>query len=210
MRLFLAIELSERARGHLSTVAQGWRGQWRQRWPRVAWVREENLHVTLKFLGAVPETDLAPLCEALNQTARPGVIRLFAQSVRCFPHNRSPRIITAVMTESAPQLEELYVSIEDACAKCGFGREQRKYRPHVTLGRARVPLPRPAIPCLLEDAGDRWPGPDFEVNEFVLMQSQLHPHGSRYTPLARFPLAQPLNLPCFCPANPLSSDPNKH
>jgi 2'-5' RNA ligase len=95
-------------------------------------------------------------------------------------------VIAAAMAGDVERLGELYAKIEDAGHAAGFPREGRAYRPHATLARARMAMPASNRNRMTEATRGHWPGPAMTATEFVLMHSQLHPQGSRYTPLARF------------------------
>jgi 2'-5' RNA ligase len=184
MRLFLAIELPDDVREHLVRVQQAIAGLA----PKASLTKPENLHVTLKFLGEVDERRTAELCDSLAKVTG-AVIELSADRLECFPTRGPLRIIAAGMRGSEKALAGVHGAIEQRCRYLGFESETRRYRPHVTLARAKG-----------SDGGDRrkldeasaefWPGPSWRVGEFVLMQSRLRPQGAEYVVAARFPLAQ--------------------
>ena len=182
MRLFLAIELPSDVRDHLGRVQEALKPVA----SKASWTRVENLHLTLKFLGEVSDADAAQVCEKLKCVAVGAPIELCAAGIECFPLRGPVRVIGAAMTGDVERLGELHAQIEEACAASGFAREPRAYRPHATLARARVPMPGSSRDRMSERTRQLWPGPRMEATEFVLMHSQLHPKGSRYTPVARF------------------------
>jgi RNA 2',3'-cyclic 3'-phosphodiesterase len=182
MRLFLAIELSDPFRQHLARVQEGLGAV-----TKTGWTRPQNLHLTLKFLGEVPDERVGELCEGLRAVVAAGPIRLQAEQLLCFPSNGPVRIISAGL-RGTPELADLVERIESACEPLGFGRERRLYRPHITLGRARSPLPGALRRRLADACAGRWPGPEMAAGEFILMASELSHHGSRYTRAATFEL----------------------
>jgi 2'-5' RNA ligase len=196
MRLFTAIELSTPARNHLAGLARKWTENWGEEllglsndeYPRVSWVRPENLHVTLKFLGEVPEPQVPKVCQALSDWASPGPMRLNADHIECLPPRGPVRVIAAGVGGDVGRLTLLHREIDRACGLLGFAAESRQYRPHVTLARAKVPLPSHVREHLASAGNPHMPGPAFDVAEFVLMESRLHPQGAEYLPVARFPL----------------------
>ena len=183
MRLFLAIELSNDVRGHLVAARQ----RLEAGLPKIAYTRAENLHLTLKFLGDVEEKKL----EAINTSLamiRSSAIELRGAGIDCFPSRGPIRIVAARLEGSVAPLRALVERIEQRCRFLGFEKEQRAYRPHVTLGRAR-PVLSAKFRQLAHDATvDLWPGPVFSPREFVLMNSQLSDKGSIYSVVARFPI----------------------
>ena len=182
MRLFIAIDLSDAARQHLERVQAALRSVA----PGASFTRPDNLHLTLKFLGETPDAQVPALCSALAPLAPAAPLELATTAMVCFPPHGPLRIIGAQLGPLEPALRELQHRIEQACESLGHARENRAYRAHVTLARARQPL-RGQVRQQLEDATAAfWPGPLTTVRQFVLYQSQLNPKGSIYTPLARF------------------------
>lgn len=196
MRLFLAIELSEQARKQLAALSQLWQDTWGERllgksprpYPRCSWVRPQNLHVTLKFLGEVEESRVARVCLALEQVRMPGVLQLQPDRIELLPPRGPVRVIAVGLGGDIIPLKELHKSIQWECKAIGFPPEGRKYRPHVTLARARVPLHAVARPTLVEAASSHLPAAPMQAREFVLMESRLHRDAAEYIPLAHFGL----------------------
>lgn len=195
MRLFLAVELPDSVRLKLAGLCQEWKDNWTEEllrlgaeYPRPSWVRPENLHVTIKFLGEVADEDVPKLCDALATVRSVSPIKLWPDRVDCLPPNGPIRIICAGLVGDLDRFSEVHRQIDEQCQAIGFRPERRKYRPHVTLARLRQWLPSHARKALARASAKRLPAPDFIVSEFVLMQSHLDPQGARYLPVARFPL----------------------
>ena len=185
MRLFLAIELPDEVRGHLMVARQ----RLEAGLPKIAYTRAENLHLTLKFLGEVEQKKLEAITTSLAMI-RASAIELRAGGIDCFPGRGPIRIVTAGLEGTVRPLRALVEAIEQGCRFLGFEKEQRAYRPHVTLGRAR-PVLSAKFRQLADDATvDLWPGPGFAPREFVLMNSQLSNAGSIYSVVARFPIGE--------------------
>jgi len=149
----------------------------------VKWVRPENIHLSLKFLGDVEEAREPELREALRRAAgargeqRPLILQIAGFGV--FPDYHRPHVVWAGVTPD-PGLELLQHAVEQAFAPLGFPTEARAFRPHVTLGRAaRDGRPRDftGLEAILA-------GTDFDetvtVAEVDLMQSTLQPNGPVY------------------------------
>src|SRR5688572_14899708 len=133
--MFIAIELPEEVRTHLVEVRRRLEGAL----PKIAYTRAENLHITLKFLGDVEPKKVATITDSLAMI-KPPRIELTAGGIECFPNRGPIRIVTAALKGKLPPLRGLVESIEQRCKFLGFEREQRSYRPHVTIGRARPVL----------------------------------------------------------------------
>jgi 2'-5' RNA ligase len=190
MRLFLSIELQDGVRKHIAGMCRDWKEAWYdyQDSRDVSWVRPQNLHVTLKFLGEVADNDVPALCAALKTVESPGPASLVPERVECFPDRGPVRVITLAMGGDEGRLVLLHGKIEERCEPLGHEPERRRYRPHITLARCRRPLPPHKRAKLIGEGNRRLPGPLFEAKEFVLVESRLKPDGAEYLPLARFPL----------------------
>jgi len=177
MRLFVAIELGEEfsrrlveMQDALRAVAMG-----------VSFTKPENLHLTLKFIGEVEEQRVSALCDALKGVPQVGQFDLNLIGPDFLPERGPIRIIGASV-DGGEKLLSLQSAIEEACASQQIPRENRGYRPHITLARARRPLRRSAQNRLLEAIPESTSG-SMPVDEFVLMLSQLTDKGSQYSVL---------------------------
>jgi len=155
----------------------------------VRWVRDEGLHVTMKFLGPVTRDGLEALCEELQDirsTFR--VFRLCIKNLGVFPDLRRPRVVWAGV-ESA-DLPRLARAVEEAAARAGFGTEQRPFRPHITLGRVKDTRGWPRLREVLAARRAIEVG-TCEVTELVAYRSDLRPSGAVYTKLWTIPFDNP-------------------
>jgi RNA 2',3'-cyclic 3'-phosphodiesterase len=159
----------------------------------VAWVAPGNLHLTLKFLGSVPEARIDAVAGALREAsgdASPFEARL--RGLGAFPSARRPRVVWAGVTEGAADMIELARRVDAALAALGFPRDERPFSPHVTLGRVREPGRSPALTEALDSAATREFG-RMRVPSASLMRSELGPGGARYTELATVRLGRPVS-----------------
>jgi 2'-5' RNA ligase len=149
----------------------------------VKWVRPENIHLSLKFLGEVEEGRGSELQTALQRAAgagpEPRPIALQISGFGVFPDYHRPNVLWAGVTPE-PGLELLQHSVEQAFAPLGFPTEARAFRPHVTLGRAsRDARPR-EFAGLKELLTEMHFDETVSVGEVDLMQSTLKPEGPVY------------------------------
>ncbi len=161
----------------------------RLRSPRdgIAWVRRTNLHVTLKFLGAAVDSQkLGPLAEALARIAdATAPFEVQTRGTGGFPDLRRPRVVWAGLEGAG--LGALAQQVESAAASMGFERGQRPWSPHLTIGRVKHSRLEETARQLLESGGDRNFGVS-RIETLTLYRSHLSAQGSRYEPLASFPL----------------------
>lgn len=155
---------------------------------RISWVRLQNLHLTLKFLGESPVDKIAALNEALQAVASKH--QAFAYSFdKCgvFGSRYDPRVIW-VGAESHPEaMKKLAHEVLDACAAAGFPRDRQNFVPHLTLGRIK----KLADKNHFQDVMRHLPAATYQqlsVREFHLYESVLHTTGPEYTILSTFRL----------------------
>ena len=183
MRLFVALEIPSAVRQNLATLLDSMRAVTKE--PR--WVRAENLHVTLKFLGEIAETKVDAVRSALTAIHSDKIIALDFRGLGFFPDEKHPRVFWAGL-EASPNLKALAGDIEGAMEKLGIPHEKREFSPHLTLARfERLRLPE-ALRKLVTDNQQREFG-SLRTNEFRLIQSKLKPAGAEYTTVATFQFA---------------------
>jgi 2'-5' RNA ligase len=181
-RLFIAIELPSHVRRTLADHIQ----HLREAVPdaSASWAREENLHLTLKFLGDAEPTRVEALSQAILQAANTvGPFEINIESCGAFPPNGRARVLWIGVEDPRSQLASLHRTLEDECAKVGFAREQRLFRPHLTIARLRNPTgARRLIQVHKETDFDR---ETVMVCHLALIRSELRSEGSRHTVVAR-------------------------
>jgi len=152
---------------------------------RARWVRPENIHLTLKFLGNIPVGHVASIGEVLRVVARAhGRFSLAAAGVGVFPDARRPKVIWAGLTRRPEALTPLQQDLDGRLAALGFPREEKPFRSHLTIGRFRAEgLPGPVADAVKRYAAVQFG--TFTVDEIVLMKSDLRPEGPLYEQLAR-------------------------
>ena len=147
--------------------------------PQVKWVRAENLHVTLKFLGETQPEKLTPLQNGLALIRSPEPVRLEFRSLDFFPNDKRPRVFWAGMEASA-NLKSLAADIDYAAHRLGFPLEERPFTPHLTLARFQPPGIAPKLRELIQGRSAQSFG-SLTTSEFHLIESKLKPGGAEYT-----------------------------
>jgi len=178
-RLFVAIRPPQPVRDQLVDAMEGIDG--------ARWVDEENLHLTLRFIGEVERPAANDLAAALETITAPP-FTLVTEGIGHFEkrnrYGSRPRTLWARVPRTG-LLEELRLKVERACETAGLGRETRRFTPHITL--ARLPPSCGEIGGWLARFGDLRAGP-WEVHEFILYESHLGHTGSFYEPVTAFAL----------------------
>ena len=185
MRLFTAIDLSEQVRQHLARAAESLRAQ--SALKDLSWIKPENLHITLKFLGDIPDAAVSNLKSGLARLTVPEM-SLTPSHFLVLPGQGPARVLAVNIAGDTEPLAKVFAQIESAVQPLGVRRESRAYKPHITLARIRRPsrqltaktLAKLVDPSLL-------PAPLFLATAFTLYQSQLNPKGAIYAPVARVP-----------------------
>jgi len=175
MRLFIAVPLPAHPQSDATRILRGLRAR---DWP-VRWVRDDGLHVTLKFFGEVTSDRVDAIAEMLTLASKdmqPLAMTLTAASV--LPSARRPRVITLDL-ETESDLELLQDRLERLGEQLGFPPEGRPFRPHVTLGRVREGH---RLPSGWDSELERIsPGDGFLADRVALFESRLTPEGPMYT-----------------------------
>lgn len=177
-RLFIAFTLPDPVRDVLAALAQPIAG--------VNWTRPEQLHVTLRFLGDVPEAQIEPMIARLA-TVQVAPFILPIERTGSFPPGRPPRVLWAGVGSGHPRLFQLRQRLDDAVLASGLPLDVRTFHPHVTLARCTENAAASALRWLA--ARKEFTAPPFRVEAFDLYASDLRPEGAVHTLRRRFPLS---------------------
>lgn len=185
IRAFIAIELSAELKALLGQVAQ----ELQKRIPEkaVRWVKPEAMHLTLVFLGNTPLSKIEPVKVAMTTAARQTLpMEMAAVGLGCFPSTRRPQNIWVGIREQTGQMEKLKHLLDAGLEPLGFKPEDRKFSPHLTLGRVNKRTGRSdeqQVGQVIESAtlGELGAMP---VDRILLIKSNLQPTGPIYSPLA--------------------------
>ena len=168
-RLFVAVELPDRIREALEAISHGL--------PGANWVRPDNLHLTLRFLGEMDE-DEADSVRAQLESVEGSAFCLELCGLGQFLGSRHAETLWAAVAESEP-LTRLRKSVDRAISAAGLNVPKKNFHAHVTVARLRnTPLPR--LKEYLAEFGD-FRTEAFDVDEFALISSVLRPEGAVYT-----------------------------
>jgi 2'-5' RNA ligase len=176
IRLFVGIELPEATRERLSILCAGL--------PGAKWVKPENLHLTLRFIGEVENGLAEDIDDALCRVRAPR-FDLDLGGVGFFGKPAAARVLWAGVAKSEP-LSHVQMKVETAVQRAGLPAEERRFSPHITLARLKsAPLQR--LRRYVGENADFRAGP-IAVERFVLFSSFLSSSGAIYTPEAYYDL----------------------
>lgn len=156
---------------------------------KVKWVEPHNLHLTLKFLGDVDLLEIPELCQAVTDAvAELPPFEIEARGAGAFPDLRHPRTVWLGVGRGTEEMVQLHDIVEQSLAPLGFRQEQRRFRPHLTIGRVRGG--GPGIAELAENLAEQadFAGGVSSVEEVVVLSSELSRTGPTYEVLATAPL----------------------
>jgi len=181
-RMFCAFELPESLRVRIKEHAD----RVREIVPDAAssWSRPENIHLTLKFFGNVDQAQAPIISDVLARVAKESApIELTIGGTGVFPRPSRPQVLWIGVDDRTGALAKLQKRVEDECGREGFPKEDRAFRPHLTIARIRNPhnanrLAEAHLRCEFAPA-------ELLLNELVLFRSELSPKGSKYTPISR-------------------------
>ncbi len=186
MRLFIAVDISEEVGAAVAALAT----RLRQANADVGWVKPENFHLTLKFLGETPDGQLGDIKAALDLTATArGAFEMEMRGMGCFPDRGAPRVVWVGVGAGRDALTALAHDVESAMEGLGFARERREFAAHLTIGRVRSPRGAERLRHLLEAEADTGFG-RCGVDALRLYKSTLSPGGSIYEVLHEAKLGQ--------------------
>lgn len=187
-RLFISIELSEEVRKEIGKFVKKLQ---RRYWP-VRWLALENIHIALAFLGWMEPKIVSRITSHVSQAV--SGIKLFEVKIRgigCFPDEKRPRVVWLGLAGDLKSLVKLQKRVLGELREMGFKMEERKFVPHLTLGRVK----RGTRIGALRNLGDQISrmkveefGNKIWVNRVSLMESILRKEGPEYRELGRIGL----------------------
>ncbi|MHB8519701.1 MAG: RNA 2',3'-cyclic phosphodiesterase [Limisphaerales bacterium] len=189
IRAFVAIAVPAHVLDRIKQVQQKFRSRLRD--GSVRWLRPDQIHLTLRFLGNVPANQLGELKDSLERVCGPvRPFSLHAEGAGSFPDVNRPRILWVGLTGDVEAFRGLEARLAPAVAAFGDHAEDRDFSPHLTVGRVKTSDPGEVrrIGDLVAAAGtDQWG--EWRVEEVKLMRSDLSAAGVAYRCLAAVPLA---------------------
>tara|TARA_S200000501_G_scaffold361943_1_gene390856 strand:- start:4296 stop:4874 length:579 start_codon:yes stop_codon:yes gene_type:complete len=158
---------------------------------KIRWVRNMQLHLTLKFLGHTPEDEIKKIIEKIRPITE--ITRPFSLSVSgtgCFPNPNRPRTLWLGVAGDIGPLINLVNEIRNSLDSIGFPSENNDYVPHITMARIQYPQKHtPNVKLFLHSSYDAI---DFPADRVQFFSSELLPDGAVYTLLNSFPLGETL------------------
>ncbi len=190
MRIFIAVELPAKSREKIDTIINYFKTQLPNQ--SLKWVGAENLHLTIKFIGEIPEEALSKVKIIIDDVlAQQPVFSISIEGLGMFPNLNNPRVIWLGIIGGDP-LVSIHHQLNQSLAQIGVKSDHRPLSPHLTIARVRQGVDRSTLSIL----GNKLAG--FRVNSLgsimvdhiTLFQSIIKPTGPHYKALYHRPLNQ--------------------
>ena len=179
VRCFVAVEVEDEIRARLAEAQEALAAAG----SHVRWSRPESLHVTLKFLGDIEESNVGAVCTIVESVAAAhDAFAVEVAGLGAFPNPRRPRVVFARMSDPTNTLAAMARALDERATAVGVSRDRRPFRPHLTLGRVKSGRGMADLTQALAAYEARAFGGQ-TVSQISLMRSELRPSGAVYTRL---------------------------
>lgn len=181
-RIFTAIDVSDEARTQCADHIEKLRNEFPNL--RVGWEKPEKLHLTLKFLGDVDETQLRNLTESVTATARQfAEFKLKISQTGVFPAKRNAQILWLGVSNEQGILPEVNRILEDECERRGLTKEKRGFKAHLTIARLREP--HQSLKLMEKHLSENFRSDEFTISGVTIYESVLQKFGSIYSVVSK-------------------------
>jgi len=180
IRAFLAFELPPDIKEQVRQVSE----ELKRSKMDVRWVKPDNIHLTIVFLGNVREGDISAMAREIEQVScgfHP--FEIYMKGIGIFPDMRRPRVLWAGYAGDIERMAMLRDVLHERLAPFEIKEEKRQFRPHLTIGRFRNPGRRNPMLDNVIKQHEGLSSRAFQVSELVLFKSELRPQGPEYTKL---------------------------
>ncbi len=185
IRTFIAVPISQRLGANVVQLM----GRLEESGASYNWLGEENLHITLNFVGDMPEVETPKFCNDVKAIVeKHRKFGVMVTGLSAFPSPEQPRVIWMGITEGVRELKQLNNDIAELLSHWGFPKERHDYEPHLTMGRVQR---GGRWNDELVERVERYANHDtgwFQASEVIVYSSFLDRSGPTYTPMSRIRL----------------------
>ena len=180
--MFCAFELPEAVRKGISEHSRKVRDAVPD--ATASWSRPENIHLTVKFFGNVDQAKVPAISAAAVRVVKDfSPVQIEVGKTGVFPRPSRPQVLWIGIEDASGGLAKLQKQLEDEFAREGFAKEDRAFRPHLTI--ARIRKPHDAARLAQTHLEMNFNTVELTLTELVLFRSELSSKGSKYTPISR-------------------------
>ncbi len=184
-RVFVAIDISDEARRIVAARISAFRNDASS--SAIKWIRPDNLHLTLQFVGDVDNGQLQPVVNSVKKISEQfRKFRLSLQGVGAFPSPSKARVLWIGIHDEDSNCVKIKESLEHEFRQLGIAGDRKPVTPHLTV--ARIKDPRAARPLIEKYLNTEFEPIDFDVAKIVTYESKLLPTGSIYSKIATLAL----------------------
>ncbi|MBN1899021.1 MAG: RNA 2',3'-cyclic phosphodiesterase [Spirochaetes bacterium] len=185
-RCFIAIDLPERIKTIISDMVMVVKKDFSL---PIRWVKEENYHITLKFLAEISQNRIDRIKSFMKDLERDRI--LFSMNIEeagVFPPKGAPRVVWLGFKEATGNLIRIFKTLDGSLKRIGFKPEKRDFKPHITLARIKYLKQDEgnefyALLNRLKEKAIGYAERQFSINSLTLFKSELTPQGSVYSRL---------------------------
>ncbi len=186
MRAFIAIDLPPEIREGISDLIRQFK---KIQQASIKYVDNENLHITLKFLGDSDDRTINSLLENLK-TVSPSMSSIYVETAGTFPGDFFPKVAWVGILKNK-ELNELYNRIENAAVNAGFSADERDFQPHITIARIKGKASEGWIQLVRDKSHEKFGS--YKPQGYTVYRSDLSANGPVYTRIAFFPFKEDSN-----------------
>lgn len=185
IRSFLAFELPSEIKKVVARVSE----ELRQSTLKARWVKVDNIHLTVVFMGNIETEDIPAIAQGVNEVCQTfGSFDLSIKGVGCFPNRSNPRVLWLGLDGDLEPMSDFRDALQGNLTGFGIKEEKRKFKPHLTLGRFRKPKKMDSNEEQLLSKYEDLSSPVCSLKELILFKSDLKPTGAVYTKMEAWPL----------------------
>lgn len=185
IRSFLAFELPLEIKNTVARVS----GELRQSSLNARWVKVDNIHLTVVFMGNIETEDIPAIARGVQEVCQTfGPFDLSLKGIGCFPSRRNPRVLWLGLDGDLEPMSEFRDALQEHLTGFGIKEEKRKFKPHLTLGRFRKPKRMDFKEDQLLSKYEDLSSSVYSLKELILFKSDLKPTGAVYTKVEAWPL----------------------
>lgn len=179
LRTFIAIRFSETFKDYLGKLQDVLKTSNAD----VKWVKKENIHLTLKFLGEIEDKKIGEITKIIdNLSSKMPVFQLELSTLAAFPKKEYPRVIWVGLAKGGTQIKQMAEELNNAISRLGLPKEPRPFSSHITLGRVKSSLNKKQLIEQLNYLEGNFPKPtlSLKIDKLTLFKSTLTPTGPIY------------------------------